>query len=582
MKNPSEFIIEALVDFPDDALSALEPIGPVHIDAMMRRLLECGVRRVSWAVYADGRGGFLTPAHEPRYENLARTYQGLGQNPLATAVEAAHRHGLEIYAYFKPYETGPAALFPEGSYEATAYGRLSHIGGRMTWIDPFVVDHPHLRIKRRSDDLTPDSWSKPIGALKLRKRDALPTRITREHLQIWASDLNYRYRRLDVPFALTEGIEPCPRDVHDLFTGELLVRRGEPQRVLTLGELELRDAYVLVTTDFTDGPADFANTDLAMLSVLDAEGQEIPGEIGSATAIWFADRVDFRNWGLMFDTGYNGRPMCLDEPNGNGRNGVVAFARGRNAYLPGALCETEPEVQSFWLGCVEGLLDTGVDGIDFREESHSTHTNHPEDYGFNEVVLAKCRERGSIDSPTIAAVRGDAYTAFLAQAKQRVNARGRAMRINFQIDWYRPDPARHRRLAYPANLDFQWQRWIEEGLTDEAVLRFYALPFDCVFDDEVAQDLLGRCRGKGIPVTVNRYIQPDTLAEEFRRVRQDGRFAGFILYETNRFLKIDPGGECEVSVPAVTALQALKLMLTETLNSVGTRDRMQPGAEGAW
>ena len=47
MKTRHEFTIEALVDFPDDAMSAPEPIGPAHIDAMMRRLVECGVRRVS-------------------------------------------------------------------------------------------------------------------------------------------------------------------------------------------------------------------------------------------------------------------------------------------------------------------------------------------------------------------------------------------------------------------------------------------------------------------------------------------------------------------------------------------------------
>ena len=64
----------------------------------------------------------------------------------------------------------------------------------------------------------------------------------------------------------------------------------------------------------------------------------------------------------------------------------------------------------------------------------------------------------------MAAVRGDAYTAFLARAKRLINGRGKAMRINFQVDWYRPDPPRQRRLAYPANVDFQWQRWIEEGL----------------------------------------------------------------------------------------------------------------------
>lgn len=550
-----EFALEALVDFPDDAMSAPEPIGPAHIDAMMRRLVECGVRRVSWAVYADGHGGFLTPAHTPRYENLARTYQGMGQNPLAVAVAAAHRHGLEIYAYFKPYETGPACLFPEGSYEAALYGRLSHIGGRMTWIDPFVVDHPHLRLERRSDDLAPDAKKKPICSLRLHQRDASPTRLTADHLQLWVSDQNYRYQRLDIPFTLTESVEPCPHDVHELFGGKLVTRRGDDRRVLTLSGFELRHPYVLVTTDFTDGPADFANTDLEMLTALEADGQEILVETASGTTIWFGDQIDFRDWGLMFDTGYNGQTIYLDEPNSDGKSGIVALARGRNEYLPAALCETEPLVQEFWLRRLKGLLEAGVDGIDFREESHSTHTNHPQDYGFNEVVLAECRARGSVDLPTIAAARGDAYTSFLGRAKRLINARSKAMRINFQIDWYRPDPAANRRLAYPANLDFQWQRWIEEGLTDEAVLRFYALPFDCVFDDEVARELVGRCQAKGIPVTVNRYIRPNTLADELQRVRDDGRFAGFILYETNSFLRAQVGGGCEITEPAAESLR---------------------------
>jgi hypothetical protein len=552
--NQNEFTLEALVDFPDDAL--VVPITAAHIDAMMRRLAELGVRRVSWGYYADGRGGFLTPAHDAQFDNLARTYQGLSQNPLAVAAQAAHRHGLELNAYYKPYETGPAGLFPEGSYEATLYGRLSQIGGRLTWVDPFVVDHAHLRIKRREDDLAPDLEHAPIRSIKLRKADAALTRITREHLHIWASDLNYRYRQLDAqaPFTLTESIEPCPRDTFDLFSGKLVAHRGDPQRVLTIGSLDLRERYVLVTTDFAEGPADFANTDLEMLTALDANGHELPGEIASGMAIWFGERVDFRNWGLMFDTGYNGGLIRLDDPNADGKTGLVAFARGRNAYLPGAMCETEPEVQAFWLRCVQVMLDAGVDGIDFREENHSTHTNHPEDYGYNEVVLAQCRARGQVDAPTMAAVRGDAYTAFLSRARQAINARGKAMRINFQVDWYRADPPRQRRLAYPANIDFQWQRWIDEGLCDQAVLRFFALPFDCVFDDPVAQDVVGRCRAKGIPVTVNRYINPDTLVDEVRRVRQDGRFAGFTLYETASYLRPTADGDCELFVPAVAAL----------------------------
>ena len=176
-------------------------------------------------------------------------------------------------------------------------------------------------------------------------------------------------------------------------------------------------------------------------------------------------------------------------------------------------------------------------------------------------VLDACRRRGQGDRATMAAVRGDAYTAFLARAKQRINARGRKMRINFQIDWYRPDPADDRRLAYPDNIDFQWRRWIEDGLTDEAVLRFYQLPFECIFEDAAARELVARCQGTGIPITVNRYInfKPDELADECRQVREDGRFAGFILYEASRFLDYRLGGDCAISMPAVKILECHRL-----------------------
>ena len=36
------------------------------------------------------------------------------------------------------------------------------------------------------------------------------------------------------------------------------------------------------------------------------------------------------------------------------------------------------------------MIAAGVDGVDFREENHSTHTDYPEDYGFNDVVLQQC------------------------------------------------------------------------------------------------------------------------------------------------------------------------------------------------
>ncbi len=544
------FHLEVLVDFVDDAL--VTEFTPDHIDQMMATLKSLGVTRVSWAYYGDGHGGFFMPSGlDKRWQNLANTYQNLG-NPLRVATEAAHRHGLELYAYYKPYETGPAIALPEGTPEARAFGRIRQQGAWLTWFDPFVVENPDLRIKRLPGLPNATDNAVPICALKLVKQDDSPTRITAEHLQIWASDDNYQYKPLEVDFTVSEAVEPSPKEVRDR-DGKLLTKTGDPVRTLTLSGFALTNKYVLVTTDFTEGPADFENAGTDILTALDSEGSEIPGVFYNGAMIYMRDKIDFRNWGLLFDCGYGRGMTQLDLPNTSGKQGVVAFARGRNEYLPGALCETEPAVRAYWLDCIQEMLDAGVDGVDLRVENHGTHTDYPEEYGGNEVILKACEARGGVTPENIAAVRGEAYTAFLRDAKGLLGKHNRPLRVNLNFDWFRSDPPANRKLAYPMNMDFPWREWIDAGLMDAAILRFYRLPFDAIFDDAVALEMTAKCNAAGIPITVNRYLKP-TMPEEFERVRDDGRFAGYVLYEAASFITYDAEEQCLVKQDMVKEL----------------------------
>lgn len=549
------FRFEALVDFVDDALIGSRALTVRDIDAMMARLAELGVRRVSWGYYADGRGGLLNPTgttvdYKGGWKHYDATYRELG-NPLKVAVESGHRHGLEVYAYFKPYENGPAVVFPTGSSQAKEWGLLDCIGGKLAWMDPFVRDHPHLRIKRRADDIPLPSAHVAVRGIRLTKKDAAPTRLTPDHIQIWTSPDNFRYRRSEMTFTVRETVETAPREARD-HQGKIVMPKDAPVRVLTLTGLDLKDNYILVTSDFTDGPPDFANSGLAIMAALDEQGREIPGTFASGGAVWNKGLVNFREGGLMFDYGWGAASVHLDAPNADGRTGFIAFARGRNDYLPGALCETEPEVQKFWLECLGEIMAAGVDGVDFREENHSTHTDHPEDYGFNAVVLAKARTRPGNLLANIADVRGEAYTDFLRECKRRLGGAGIKMRYNLQLDFFRADPPRNRLLAYPANVKFDWQRWVDEGLMDEAILRFFSYPYSAIFDDAVAQEMINRCRQRGIPITVNRYVKhaADRLPEEVQRVRADGRFSGFIFYETYDYIHFGATpGDARVTSP---------------------------------
>jgi hypothetical protein len=554
MSVASPFRLEVLVDFLDDALTADHPLTERDIDGMMRLLASAGVQRVGWAYYADGRGGLLMPAGirdgGSNWAICQAAYRELG-NPLRVAVAAGHRHGLEVYAYYKPYETGTAMVIPEGSPDAGEFGLLPHLGGRLGLLDPFVAAHPHLRIQRRTDDLPAiPAAGAAVRTIRLVKRDASPTRVSAEHLQIWTSPCNHAYQQAAAPFKFAETVEPAVRDVRDQH-GVLVTRRGDPVRVLTLSGLELTDAYILVTTDFSEGPADFTNAGTDLMVALDAGGREIPGVFATGAACWLATRVDFRRYGLVFDYGWGRGVTGLDAPNGGGRAGIVAFTRGRNACLPAALCETEPAVQDFWLQCLEEMVAAGVDGVDVREENHCTHTDEPAAYGFNPVVLAQCRAAHELLGE-VARVRGAAYTEFLRKARRLLAPRGVALRYHLNMDHYRPDPPPGRALAYPLNLHFDWQRWLAEGLLDEAVLRSYHHR-GAMLTDAFGKAMVASCREAGVPISFNHHVFSDEqwYLEEAVRVAADGRFAGLILYELNSFLRMEAGGGTRVTLPVV-------------------------------
>jgi uncharacterized lipoprotein YddW (UPF0748 family) len=134
------------------------------------------------------------------------------------------------------------------------------------------------------------------------------------------------------------------------------------------------------------------------------------------------------------------------------------------------------------------------------------------------------------------------------------------MRYNLQLDFFRPDPPPERLLAYPANIRFDWDRWVDAGLMDEAILRFYSLPFTAVFDDGIAQDMIAHCQKRAIPVSVNRYVKAagENLGKEVQRVKADGRFSGFIFYETYDFITFPrTPGACSVSYAPVLKAAAI-------------------------
>lgn len=567
----SDFQLSVTVDVPDDFTKG--PIDPARLDQMMAAIKRIGATRVHWLYYGE-----IDP-NDPRAGNIwdcywathgRATINALG-DPLRAAVRAAHAHGLEIYGVLKPYNGGLAGSFPAGSPEAGTRSRLTRIGGNLVQVIPFLEKHPEMRPQRKP--FRPATG--PIREIKLTKADAAATRLRPEHIRLWVSHDNHAYRPLPFTPNGTLSIEPAPREVRD-YHGNLITRAGDPVNVLRLTGLEIHEPFVVVTTTHSDGIGDFRNTPLGMVDVFGDAGQPLDCVLATHAALWIKPR-DFRTYGLEFDQGYGHIPVTLDTPwsaptgdrwthfsgedefadealFGHGQaGGFIGIARGKNTHLSATPCETYPEVRALWLDWVQAMLDTGVDGVDLRISAHGSLSDEPDAYGWNPPVLDAYRARfgdGEIEAAKLATIRGDFYTDFVREASARIRQRGKKVQLHLHAEAFRSDPVFGQLHGVPANVEFQWQRWLDEGLADEVLLRtswFEAAEdplgveqtnrsrLSAALADPVATAMLDAAAQHRLPVTLNRYIgRAAKLAEyldDLALTARDGRFARFDVYE---------------------------------------------------
>lgn len=564
-------LLSVTVDFPDDVCKG--PYDPDRLDEMMAAIAALGAKRVHWLYYGevapgDPRRGNIFDAHWAVHG--PRTIAALGE-PLRAAVKVAKRHRLEIYGVLKPYNGGLSGTYPLGSGEAGSKSRLRRVGGTLQQVIPFLEENPEMRLQRRPE---PAAQGRPITELVLRKADSGMTRLRPEHLRLWVSDDNFRYRPLSMVPRGVIGVEPAPRTVHD-YHGNILTRAGDPVRVIRLVGLDLREPYVVVTTVYTEGLGDFRNTPCAMIEARDSLGAVMDCVVATHAATWVQPR-DFRSYGLEFDQGYGHMPITLDAPwldvdkdpwvpfsgedefadhalFGNGASGgFVGLAPGRNEFLAAAPCEAYPQVRSLWLDWVKATLDAGVDGVDLRISAHGCLTDDPEAYGWNPPVLTAYAERHGTDPVELrklAAVRGEIYSEFVRDASGLARARGKKLQVHLHAEAFRERPVFGQQNGVPANIEFQWRRWMESGWLDSVYLRtswFEAAEdplgektvrsrLGSVLADPVVADMLTVAARVRLPVVLNRYIGRAAGLTEYlddlEQVARDGRFAGFDVYE---------------------------------------------------
>ena len=544
MKN-DRFVVSALVDFPDDCGNIV--FTRALVENLIERLQSVGATRVYWNFYQAGMWEFFGAGSEATRETL----RNLGE-PVAVGARAARERGMEFWATIKPYETGASHSNPRNSPKMLEYPGLPGIGGDYT-VDPWVLNHPQMRLKIRSADLPQGLETVPIRRIQLRQKNMAPVRIKPENIQIWTSDDNVGYRRKDVSFNVSESVETCPRKVVEI-QGGAVTGKGESVRALDLTGLDLFDPFIAVTTDFDDDSGTFANTALEMVRAYGPEEREFPVVVASHKAIWRPER-DLRTDDLEYDCGIGDVVVCLDVANSRNvtpgwsgagpatRDGVIAIVKGRNEFVPGSLCEAYREVRDYWLDWVGTCIASGVDGVDVRISNHRCWVNIPEIYGFNEPVAEEYERRYGIDPNTgpfdpelLGAVRGDFFDGFLRAAKTRLSAAGRKLSVHAEMESFRPDACQARWRTRPGNITFNWRNWLRSGLADEATLFARGWNVDRLLGDPLTREMLGEAAAAGVPAHMNNpvghHVEEMSDADKLEYSCRHGGLGGYCFYET--------------------------------------------------
>jgi hypothetical protein len=486
--------VYATIDINDDMWRSQSRFSRDNMFGLMRYLAKLGVSRVYW---------LRTP------ECLASDWlipsQGNAEEAERIVVEAAHGAGLECFAIFKPFETGVLTMLLPHSHPVPKGVRTIEMqSGQVPDVASFLIDHPEFRIQRRPLPVDPHQT---VRTIKLVKSDESKTGLKKEHLEIWTSRENGRFERWTGAFTLSDGVEP---------------RGDKSVRVLTLAGLDLpRDQrYIMIRAVGIAGAASapFANVAARLMELygdngvlLPSNGDDgviprhiltqslqslcirlhgsgvLPPELALPASYGAALETSSFYFGQAATMFYGASPAplrTLESP-----TGYIVVAKGKEMSMP-APHPSHPEVRAYWLDQIRAILANGFDGIDLRVDNHSTWLAEAGEYGFNEPVVAACREKYGIDILKEAidpvrrrGIQGDSYTQFIREARALTREKKRPLHLHVSGVLANVTPGFDLNNL-PQTIEWQWERWIAEDLCDGIHLKLLPWPW-------------GSYRGKG-------------------------------------------------------------------------------------
>jgi len=587
----------------------VSPHDDKRIDEEMRLLKELGFERVYFVLCNPGYPMFSSPNLSiqipgQKTENYSwQSIKSLG-DPNFAYLYHCHKYGMEAFAIIKPYECGGGATVPHNAVLSLDEYREKDIGGDRIGFDALLTEQPQLRVKRKPIKDYEKLVSQPITGMKASFcLDALPEvnysgnnieDIEKQLAQFsfFSSSDNCHYTKVQ-DYKISGKIETIPFvDFNGVPVGK------DPVRCFTveITELNLKQETEYCALLVQNGKKLYTIPQ-AMLKIYGPAG-EIPSTLGmsirqdgnpNASTEKEAKKGMERIWGLethpLFYVEADIAEKALDgwgfefewQGAGHGsfwRNSAIyGLAKGKYKYMKGTPCEACPEVQSYWLQFVDKVQKIGFDGIDIRLQYHSGMISDYFNYGFNDEIVVKYKERYGVDilaeTPDplkIMEIRGDFFTDFLQKTAELLHENGRKLQVHLRNCHEKPVLTHHFNelgfWAMPKIWLKQWKKIID--FSDEITIKDYYFNH---YNSAKCSEIKTYAKSQKKRVWVHCYLSQGRELNHpfFASVEEDPNIGGILLYETAHSFKtevnlglIEQYGPVGLYKPAAEELETLK------------------------
>tara|TARA_R110002096_G_scaffold82297_1_gene191566 strand:+ start:6330 stop:8270 length:1941 start_codon:yes stop_codon:yes gene_type:complete len=484
----------------------------------------------------------------------------------------AKRLGMEAWAIIKPYESGTGFTIPHGAQAQLSRKQIETIGGQHIHFDNLISDNPNLRVKRKPepDDILKrlnepiksvelafclDSFKQKVSYEKYFDFDGLKdSEIQVPEITLWYSETNGRYIKYNGNVEVESKFEY--REVEDA-NGFLLAEEPKRFLILTIKNFSLPETYNYLALHL-DQHKDLFTIPFSMLKAYTSSG-EIPVTTGIHSRSPMSPdegrkSPEEREWGLEERPvkGEEAAKLFMDwgfefEFQGTGHWGdgwvsspLYGIAKGKRKYMAGTPCEAYPEVREYWLEQVQRTAEMGFDGIDFRLQNHSGMVSDYVNYGYNEPIIKRYKEKYGVDILTTEAdplkimeIRGEYFLSFLEKAADILHVSGKKMQVHLRHAQEEPallDDFNELGFWAMPKIVLDWKKAVD--LADEVTIKdYYHGDYRLGMGDGIKT--YARVKGKRVWVH-NYFTQGDAVKYDFlNAIEKDERIGGVLLYEVD-------------------------------------------------